>query len=178
MLSWLLGLILDVLSWVWHATVRFANRNPAAVVVALIALARMFGTTVQTGWAGVLFSFGRARKVLEPGFHPLIPIFQRVRQTPIRSITLDLPRQRVTTADGLVYDVLTTIVYRVDDPITALTAIDDVRKGVLTLMPLLVHGLLREQTRQTLADRSWLDGELIAPARKALARWGLALEQA
>jgi uncharacterized protein (TIGR03000 family) len=178
MLTWILSLLVSVFWWCVDFVVQFAKRNPVVVALTLVAIARMFGTTVQTGWAGVLFSFGRARKVLEPGFHPLIPIVQGVRKTPVRSITLDLPRQRVTTADDLVYDVNTTIVYRVEDPITALTAVQDVRQGVLTLVPLLVHELLREQTGQTLANRTHLDAELTTRSRDALSRWGLTVEQA
>lgn len=178
MVEWTLSLISGVLGWSWEVILHQARQHPFAVVLAVLAFLRSFGTTVQTGWAGVLFSLGRARKVLEPGFHPLIPVVQTVRQTPIRSITLELPRQRVTSGDGLVYDVNTTIVYRVDDPILAATAIDDVRQGVLTLVPLLVHELLREQTGQAVAARQELDEELTARASQALARWGLAVEQA
>ena len=177
-MRWLLDTLWELLgsvgTWVWE----YAQDHPVATGLAILAFLRAFGTTVQTGTAGVLFSFGRAKKVLEPGFHPLIPIFQLVRHTPIRSIALDLPRQRVTTADGLVYDVHTKVVYRVADPITAAVAIDDVPQGVLTLVPLLVHELLREQTRQTLAARQQLDQELTARVRQALAPWGVTAETA
>jgi hypothetical protein len=178
MIQTLIDLILTVLGVVWTSLLRYARQHPATVFLAILAIIRSFGTTVQTGWAGVLFSWGRAKKVLEPGFHPLIPIFQQVRHTPIRSVTLDLPRQRISTGDGLVYDVDSTLIYHVDHPILALIGIDDVNKGCLTLMPLLVQDLLREQTRDTLSARAQLDTELMARARKALARWGLAVEQA
>lgn len=185
MIAWLLDLawwLLDLALWfllnVWRVALDQAKKRPAGVVVIALAIMRMFGTTVQTGTAGVLFSWGRARKVLEPGFHPLIPIVQLVRHTPVRSVTLDLPRQRIATGDGLVYDVDTTIVYRVEDPITAAVAIDSVRLGIVTLVPLLVHDLLREQTRETLTARQELDHELTVRARLALARWGLHIETA
>src|SRR5262245_55444172 len=178
LLDWLLYLLVNVPRWLWHWIKAYAREHPVAAGFAILAFIRSFGTTVQTGTAGVLFSFGRAKKVLEPGFHPLIPIFQQVRHTPIRSVTMDLPRQRVATADGLVYDVHTNVVYRVVDPITAATAIDDVRQGILTMMPLLVHDILREQTRETLNARQRLDHELTERAREALARWGLTVETA
>src|SRR5687767_4993025 len=108
MIAWLLDLawwLLDLALWflraVWRVALDQAKKHPAGAVVVALAIVRMFGTTVQTGTAGVLFSWGRAKKVLEPGFHPLIPIVQTVRHTPIRSVTLDLPRQRVATGDGL-----------------------------------------------------------------------------
>jgi regulator of protease activity HflC (stomatin/prohibitin superfamily) len=178
MVRWIIDLALSVLWWCVDFAIDFAKHHPVVIVLTAVGIARMFGTTVQTGWAGVLFSFGRAKKVLQPGFHPLLPIVQAVRKTPIRSITLDLPRQRVTTADDLVYDAVATIVYRVEDSIQAMTAVQDVRQGVLTLVPLLVHELLREQTGQSLANRPHLDAELTARARQALARWGLTVEQA
>src|SRR5262245_218239 len=170
--------LINGLGWLIDVVVGFAKRRPYVVAVIVLAILRSLGTTVQTGWAGVLFSWGRARKVLEPGFHPLIPIVQQVKQTPIRSITLHLPRQRVTTADGLVYDVDTTIVFRVEDPITALTAVADLRKGVTDRVPLLVAEVMRSRTREGLSARAEIDSELTTRAQEALRRWGLTVEQA
>ena len=178
MLESLIAWLLAVPGWAWTRLLDWGRRHPTSAILVALAVIRSFGTTVQTGWAGVLFSFGRATKVLEPGFHPLVPIFQKVRQTPIRSITLDLPRQRVTTSDGLVYDVHANIIYRVEDPILALTAIDDIRKGVLTLMPLLVLALMRQHDGESLSTPQALDAELTTRAREALARWGVGVEQA
>jgi uncharacterized protein (TIGR03000 family) len=178
MLDRAIDFLLAMPGLVWIGLKQYAKDHPLATGLAILAFLRTFGTTVQTGTAGVLFSFGRAKKVLEPGFHPLIPIFQQVRHTPIRSVALDLPRQRVATGDGLVYDVHTNVVYRVENPIQAAVAIDDVRQGVLTLLPLLVHDLLREQTRESLAARQQLDHELTERARQALARWGVTVETA
>lgn len=177
-LGWLWSVAKATPGWMWKQVVYYARQHPYAVVLVVLGIIRSFGTTVQSGQAGVLFSFGRAKKVLEPGFHPLIPVVQQVRHTPVRSVTLNLPRQRVTTGDGLVYDVLTSIVYRVEDPIQAAVAVDDVRQGVTNLVPLLVHELLREQTRETLSSRQALDQELTIRTRQALSRWGLQVETA
>ena len=178
MLETILTWLLSVPGWVLAWLLRWGRENPTSLFLIVLAIVRSFGTTVQTGWAGVLFSFGKAKKVLQPGFHPLIPIFQKVRQTPIRSITLDLSRQRVTTRDGLVFDVHANIIYRVDDPILALTSIDDIRKGVLTMLPLLVLAMMREQDGTGVLTPHALDAELTTKAREALARWGVGVEQA
>lgn len=178
MLSWLWSwswwILATLVDWLWRA----AKERPYAAFLVALAIVRSFGTTVQTGSVGVLFSFGRAKKVLQPGFHPLVPVVQQVRHQLVRSITLDLPKQRVMTADELVYDVDANVVYRVEDAIVAATAIDDVKQGVLTVIPLLVQELLREQTRQTLTGRQALDHELIERARQKLARWGVTVETA
>lgn len=178
MIEWVLSWIWWFPGWAWRQIIDWAQRNPTSAALIGLAIVRSFGTTVQTGWAGVLFTAGRARKVLEPGFHPLIPILQKVRLTPVRSITLDLPRQRVTTADGLVYDVHANIVYRVIDPIKAMIQIDNIRRGVLTLVPLVIHSLMRRHDGQTLANPQSLDGELKAATKESLSRWGIDVEQA
>src|SRR5262249_504918 len=126
----------------------------------------------------VSYVWGRARKTLEPGSHPLVPLSQQVRATLTRSITLELPRQRVTTADGLVYDVDATLVYRVDDPIRCLVEIDDVKRGCATLLPLALAELMREQTQASLADRQGLDAAFAERVRSRLAHWGVTVEQA
>ena len=178
MIQTILTWLLSVPGWAWDRLVRWGKENPVSMSLVVLAIVRSFGTTVQTGWAGVLFTFGRAKRVLEPGFQPLIPIFQKVRQTPIRSITLDLPRQRVTTSDGLVFDVHANIIYRVEDPILALTGIDDISKGILTLVPLLVLTLMREHDGTSILTPHALDAELTTKARESLARWGIGVEQA
>src|SRR5437879_5166983 len=98
----LLDLLLSGLRTAYAIVVGYIVSNPVVVGLAVLGLLRLMGTTVQTGYKGVLFVFGRVRKELEPGFHPLLPMVMAVRQTPVRSITLDLPRQRLTSADGLV----------------------------------------------------------------------------
>src|SRR5579884_2860298 len=92
--SWLSGLA----AVLWWGLWGYSKQRPHLLVLVVLAVLRSLGTTVQSGRAGVLFVCGRARKVLGPGFHPLIPILQQVKQTPVRSVTLDLPRQRVSTA--------------------------------------------------------------------------------
>ena len=78
---WLIDLALWRAPGRWSPAVPVSTKHTrSTVVLAFVAFLRMCGTTVQTGYAGVLFSFGRAKKVLEPGFHPLIPIVQEVRQ--------------------------------------------------------------------------------------------------
>jgi regulator of protease activity HflC (stomatin/prohibitin superfamily) len=158
--------------------VEFAKQHPVETGLTVLALLRLFGTTVQSGYKGVLFVFGRVRKELEPGFHPLLPVILAVRKIPVRSITLDLPKQRLTTADGMVYDVQANIVYRVVDPKLALTQIDYLRKGIEAVLPLVLAELLRDQTRAAAREFKALEAEFLARAENKLRRWGVTIEQA
>src|SRR5262249_28712900 len=124
MIEWALGWLwwaLGVVGWALRSVVDlvvwYAKQHPMYAALTVFAFIRMWGRAIQTGQAGVLFVFGRRRKVLEPGFHPLIPVVQEVRKLPIRSVTIQLPPQRLASADGLVFDVDATLVMRISDPV-------------------------------------------------------------
>jgi hypothetical protein len=173
-----MSLVTDLLMWLVTYVIEEVQSHPIYSAMIAYGIIRLFGTTVQTGWKGVLFSFGRATKELEPGFHWLIPFVQRVRKTPFRAITLHLPMQRVTTLDGLVYEAQANVVYRVVDPKKAFVMIADIRKGCEAVLPMLVQDVLRGKTRAQLQERESLDGELTAQAASKLDRWGATVEQA
>lgn len=163
---------------VWKVTWRFAQQRPWAVAVALFGLARAFGIMIQSGQRGVLFRWGRAVKELEPGYHWLVPMVHGVKTTPVRSITLDLPVQKVFTADGLVYDVSVNVVYHVENATKALTMVEHVAIGCRDTVPILVTEVLCVRDQAHLADRLTLDRELTERVQTWVARWGLAVEQA
>jgi len=171
-------LVLTVVVVIAVFVFELAKAHPVAAVVAGLSFLRLFGTTIQSGQKGVLFVFGRARRELEPGFHPLFPIVMTARKTPVRSVTLDLPRQRVTSDDGLVYDVQANIVYRVADPKLALTQVANLSHGIKAQLALIAEDLVRSKTRAGVLDFKTLETELSARAEEKLARWGVTVEQA
>jgi hypothetical protein len=164
--------------WFLDAVMEYAREHPLQTAIAVLAFIRLWGTTVQSGSKGVLFAFGRVRKELEPGFHPLLPIVHTVRKTPVRSITLELPPQQLTTADDLVYDVRANLVYRVADPSVALVQVVHLRAAIEAVVAVIVQDMVRGRTRAELLAREGLDAELAARAAEKLRRWGVAVEQA
>jgi regulator of protease activity HflC (stomatin/prohibitin superfamily) len=163
---------------VWHVTSTYASRHPWAIAVALYGLARAFGVMVRSGRRGVLFRWGRAVAELEPGFHWLVPVVHVVKTTPVRSVAIDLPDQKVMTADGLVYHVGVNLVYRVEDATRALTLIDHIDSGCRAAIPLIVTKVVCVRDQAQLVDRGSLDRELSERTHAWIARWGLVVEQA
>jgi regulator of protease activity HflC (stomatin/prohibitin superfamily) len=174
----MIELALKILRAVWHLSVNYTREHPWTVAVALYGLAVSFGVTIQSGKRGVLFRWGRVSKELEPGFHWLIPLVHRVKKTPVRSVTIDLPPQKVMIADGLVYEVSVNVVYRVADATKALTLVDHVDAGCRAVIPLFVTEVLRVLDQTEVADRVTLDLRLAERINAWIARWGLVVEQA
>ncbi|MCP3919904.1 MAG: SPFH domain-containing protein [bacterium] len=145
---------------------------------AIAALVRAAGTTIETGTTGLLFSFGRARREMHPGFHFMIPFLQSAKRLPTRSRTLDLPAQRVATMQGLVYHVDANLVYRIVDVRKALIQIDDVEKGMIQMLGLGVQEVLRHAESEELRVSGNLDRRLTENLQVRLEAWGVAVEHA
>lgn len=152
------------------------------VILALWAtvwgITRLAGKTVQSGEVGLKFSFGRAVKVCEPGFYPLIPILQTIRVVPSRARTLDLPVQRLTTHSGLVVEVDANLVYRVLDPRKALIEIDSLERGMEQMLVLSVYEVISALEGHELRAGAELDEQLARVMSRRLEPWGVQVERA
>lgn len=147
-----------------------------AITVATIVKAT--GTTILSGEVGLLFSFGRATKELQPGFRLLIPFLQVVKRMPSRSQSLDLPAQRIVTSDGLVFHVDANLVYRVVDIRKAIIEIDHLRKGMLQILGLGVQETLRGMVGADLDHPERLRDRLVRILERRLDPWGVQIEHA
>jgi len=169
--QWLRGTI----EWLWEEHKRDLL---VAAWAGFWGVTRLAGKTVNSGEIGVKFSFGRAVRVCEPGFYPLIPIFQTIRVTPSRARTLDLPLQRLTTGGGLVYEVDANVVYRVVDPRKAFIEIDSLESAMLQVLGLSVYEVLADVQGAELRVSDTLDRQLVERMTARLEPWGVAVERA
>lgn len=162
----------------WRFLAQFKEDLAVIVVATVAAFVRAMGVTIESGWTGLRFDFGRARRELPPGFHPLIPFVQTARRVPTRSRTMDLPAQRVTTYDGLVYLVDANLVYRITDVRKALIEVDDLDRGMLQVLGLAVQEVVRAASGAECNTAGALDTRLVAALERRLAVWGVTVESA
>ena len=167
-------------AWIWLLALpkMLWEEYSYAIYMAAVALVRAAGKTVESGQTGLKFSAGRVVREVEPGFYPLIPFVQVIKTLPTRSRTLDLPQQRVTNLDGLVFDVDANVVYRVTDMRKALIAIDDLGRGMLQMLGLGVQQVLRARERRNMYCSAELDEALAHNLAERLAPWGVTIERA
>lgn len=149
-----------------------------AAAASVWGLMRLAGKTVETGSTGVKFSFGRVTRLCEPGFYPLIPVFQTIRIVPTRARTLELPTQTLATDDGLVFAVDANVAYRVTDPTKALVEVDDYIAALGQMLALSVHDVLAARDRASLRVSEVLDHDLAAAMQERCRAWGIEIERA
>ena len=156
----------------------FVRDNIWTLWLVVWAVIRATGKIVLTGQTGLLFSFGRAKKVIGPGFRALIPFVQVVKVLPTRHRTLHLPAQRVTIRDGLVFFVDANLVYRVVDVRKAIVEIDDLVRGMTQALGLGVQAVLVELGREAMRAGPKLDDALAEDLGRRLEPWGVEVVRA
>lgn len=169
---------MDLWRWFDEWTEGWRGNLFYAAMLALFALIRATGVTIESGQRGLRFTFGRAGRVLEPGFHMLVPFLQKVRRLPSRSRTIDLAAQQVTTLDGFVYKVDANLVYRVADLRLALVEVDRLEVGILQMCALGVHEVMRDLDADSVRAADSLDVRLREILARRLLPWGVEVERA
>ena len=81
---------------------------------------------VQEYERGVIFFLGRCTGVRGPGLIILIPLFERMQKVTLRTITMDIPSQKIITKDNVSIDIAAVAYYHIVDPKKSVISIEDV----------------------------------------------------
>ncbi len=79
---------------------------------------------------GVIFFLGKCTGVRGPGLIILVPIFEQMTRVALRTITMDIPSQKIITKDNVSIDIAAVAYYHVVDAQRSVLAIEDVYKAV------------------------------------------------
>jgi len=165
--------VVEALMWVLRFIIRMVRDNPAQAFAAFYAIARLFGTTIQTGEKGVRFFIGRADKELDPGYHWLIPLLHTVKKVKNRQHTINLTNEVVCGADSLVWCVDVNAVYEIESPTASIIQTEDAARAMSDIAPLACQRLIRARNREEMKDTVSLDEELTAELNRQGAIFGL-----
>ncbi len=97
------------------------------VIVVLLALSLR---VVKEYDRGVVFFLGKVTGVRGPGLIILIPIFEQMTRTTLRTITMNIPSQKIITKDNVSIDIAAVAYYHIVDPLKSVIAIEDVYSAV------------------------------------------------
>ncbi|NTW27082.1 MAG: slipin family protein [Candidatus Moranbacteria bacterium] len=102
---------------------------PAIVIIVIILLAKSL-KVLKEYERGVIFFLGKATGVRGPGLIILIPILEKMTRIVLRTVTMDIPSQKIITKDNVSIDIAAVAYYHIIDPMKAVVAIEDVYKAV------------------------------------------------
>ncbi|HSW48394.1 MAG TPA: SPFH domain-containing protein [Candidatus Saccharimonadales bacterium] len=79
---------------------------------------------------GVIFFLGRCTGVRGPGLILLIPFLERMTGVTLRTITMEIPSQKIITKDNVSIDIAAVAYYHIVDPKKSVVAIENVYDAV------------------------------------------------
>jgi len=79
---------------------------------------------------GVIFFLGKFTGIRGPGLIILIPIFEKMTRVNLRTITMNIPSQKIITKDNVSIDIAAVAYYHIVDPEKAVIAIENVQNAV------------------------------------------------
>lgn len=99
----------------------------AAVVFILILLSLRI---VKEYDRGVVFFLGKLTGVRGPGLIILIPLLEQMTRTTLRTITMNIPSQKIITKDNVSIDIAAVAYYHIVDPQKSVIAVENVYDAV------------------------------------------------
>ena len=126
---------------------------------------------------GILFSFGKYTKILEPGWTIVLPIVQSYRKVDIRTKAVDVPEQEAITKDNVSIKINAVIYYKVVDAGKAICEVENFYYAVGQLAQTTMRNAVGSVTLdELLSQREKISTEICDVIDKATDPWGIKVE--
>lgn len=148
---------------------------PFIVVVFVIILCSI--RQINQYERGILFKRGKFSKILNPGWHVILPIFQSCQKIDIRTRAVDVPAQEAITSDNVSIKINAVIYYKVFDAGKALCEVENFNYAVGQLAQTTMRNVVGTVTLdQLLTDRERISSNICEIIDKATDPWGIKVE--
>ena len=110
---------------------------------------------------GVIFFLGKATGVRGPGLIIVTPIFEKMVRVMLRTITMDIPSQKIITKDNVSIDIAAVAYYHIVDSMKSVVSIEDVYKAVNQISQTTVRNVVGQfQLDQLLSQTSEINTQI------------------
>ena len=101
------------------------------IVLAIVVLVLIGSLRVLKEYErGVVFFLGKATGVRGPGLIFLVPIFEKMTRVMLRTVTMNIPAQKIITKDNVSIDIAAVAYYHVVDSMKTVIAIENANIAV------------------------------------------------
>jgi len=138
------------------------------VVVAVLSL-----RVVKEYDRGVIFFLGKCTGVRGPGLIILVPIFEQMTKVTLRTITMNIPSQKIITKDNVSIDIAAVAYYHIIDPQKSVVAIEDIYNAVNQISQTTVRNVVGQfQLDQLLSQTSDINQQIKTVIDAHTEPWG------
>lgn len=126
---------------------------------------------------GVLFTFGRFSKLMQPGWRLVLPIIQFYKKVDIRTKAVDVPSQEAITKDNVSVKINAVIYYKLFDASKAILEVEDFYYAVGQLAQTTMRNLVGSVTLdELLGEREKISKAICEVIDLATDPWGIKVE--
>lgn len=128
---------------------------------------------VQEYERGVIFLLGRVTGVRGPGLIILVPFLERMQKVALRTVTMDIPSQKIITKDNVSIDIAAVAYFHIVDPQKSVVAIEDVYSAVNQISQTTVRNVVGQFTLDQLLSKTGdINDQIRAVIDKHTEPWG------
>lgn len=146
-----------------------------AVVILAIVLVGMGVKAVPQGWEYTVERFGRFTRTLTPGFHTIVPVYDRIgAKMNMMENVLDVPAQEVITKDNAMVTANGVVFYQVLDAAKAAYEVARLELAMLNLAMTNLRTVMGSMDLdELLSKRDAINARLLAVIDDATSPWGV-----
>lgn len=147
------------------------------LIVAILIIILMSIKQVEEYERGILFTFGKFSRILQPGWNIVLPIFQSFRKVDVRTMAVDVPEQDAITKDNVSIRINAVIYYNIFDASKAVLAVQNYFYAVGQLAQTTMRNVVGEVTLdELLASREKISEKICKIIDEATDPWGIKVE--
>ncbi len=122
----------------------------AVVVFLLLSSLRV----VKEYERGVIFFLGKVTGVRGPGLIILVPIFEQMSRVTLRTITMNIPAQKIITKDNVSIDIAAVAYYKIVDPTKSVVSIENIYDAVNQISQTTVRNIVGQFSLDQLLSKT------------------------
>jgi regulator of protease activity HflC (stomatin/prohibitin superfamily) len=123
---------------------------------------------------GIVFTMGKYAKTWQPGWHFLIPVFQRMQKVDVRTKAVDVPNQEAITKDNIPVTINAVIYFRIIDAAKSIIEVEDYFYAVSQLAQTTMRNAVGEvKLDELLTKKTQVSEGIKVTVDKATDPWGI-----
>ncbi len=145
------------------------------VVVLVIAFANI--RQINQYERGILFQMGKYRRIIDPGWRVVIPVFQSLHIVDVRTKTVDLQNQETMTKDNVSIQLGVVLYYRIADAAKSVLNVENSQWATSQLAETTMRSVVGEvELNELLGHRDKVAQRIQQIIETVVAEWGIEIQ--